>query len=720
MSAATEHPRSSLPPPAEAADGRLDVRAGARAQEIALRFPSCAEGIGADAAAADILMSLGMDDDTVAAARLVSAAYAEGTCADWLVQSFGRGVAALAEGAYRAESVRIGVRSAEALGEKSGRVRANDQGMEALRKMLLAMARDARVVLIVLARRLVVMRGLPQRPEAERRETARETLDLYAPLANRLGIWQLKWELEDLAFRWIEPELYKKIARLLDEKRGDREGYIEVVKRRLVAALGEAGVDAEVTGRPKHIFSIYKKMQRKHLDFTELYDVRALRVLVPQVKDCYTVLGVVHDLWQPISGEFDDYISHPKGNFYRSLHTAVIGPEEKPVEVQIRTHDMHHDSELGIAAHWRYKEGVRQSDRRFEERVAWLRQMLAWKDEIAAGAVAEPDGAEDPIYVLTPQGEVVDLPAGSTPVDFAYRLHTELGHRCRGAKVDGSIVPLTYRLRNAQRIEIVSAKTGGPSRDWLNTDLGYLRSPRALAKVRQWFKQQRFEEDVAHGRSVLDRELHRMGIHEANFEKLAQRLHYDRTEDFLAALGRGELTVRQVDAALESTRAPEADRAPDELPELKPAVGLGPGVSVLGVGNIATTLAKCCKPLRPEPIVGFVTSGRGVVIHRADCGSLGAMRPEQRDRLMAAEWGGGRGLVCATEIVVLAADRRGLLRDVSETMAREKINVTAVNTLSRSDHARMQFTCEVEDATQLSRLLVALRSVPGVLEARRK
>lgn len=720
MSAATEHPDSASPTPTDAAVGNLDARARRRAEETARLFPSCAAAIGVDAAAADILLGLGLDEDTVGAARLVTAAHAEGPCADWLAQSFGRGVAALAEGAYRAESIRIGVKSAEGLADKGARGRGNDHGMEALRKMLLAMARDARVVLIVLARRLVVMRALPQRDETERREIARETLDLYAPLANRLGIWQLKWELEDLAFRWIEPELYKKIARLLDEKRGDREGYIEAIKQRLVAVLADAGVAAEVTGRPKHIFSIYKKMQRKHLDFTELYDVRALRVLVPQVKDCYTVLGVVHDLWQPISGEFDDYISHPKGNFYRSLHTAVIGPEDKPVEVQIRTHDMHHDSELGIAAHWRYKEGLRQADRRFEERVVWLRQMLAWKDEMAAGAVAEPDGTEDPIYVLTPQGEVVDLPAGSTPVDFAYRLHTELGHRCRGAKVDGNIVPLTYRLRNAQRIEIVSAKTGGPSRDWLNTDLGYLRSPRALAKVRQWFKQQRFEEDVAHGRSVLDRELHRMGIHEAKFEKVAQRLHYDRTEDFLAALGRGELTVRQVDAALESERAPEADLAPDELPELKPAVGLGPGVTVLGVGNIATTLAKCCKPLRPELIVGFVTSGRGVVIHRADCTSLAAMRPEQRDRIMSAEWGAGRGLVCATEIILLAADRRGLLRDVSETMAREKINVTAVNTLSRADHARMQFTCEVEDATQLSRLLLALRSVPGVLEARRK
>ena len=339
----------------------------------------------------------------------------------------------------------------------------------------------------------------------------------------------------------------------------------------------------------------------------------------------------------------------------------------------------------------------------------------------AGGAIAEPDGAEDPIYVLTPQGEVVDLPAGATPVDFAYHLHSELGHRCRGAKVDGSIVPLTYRLRNAQRVEIISVKIGGPSRDWLNTDLGYLHSPRALAKVRQWFKQQHFEQDVAHGRSVLDRELHRLGIQEVNFEKLAQRLRFDRTEDFFAALGRGDLTVRQVDAAVERERAPAVQAlAPDRLPELKPSVGLGSGVSVLGIGNIATTLAKCCKPLRPEPIVGFVTSGRGVTIHRADCSSLGAMRPEQRERLMTASWGDGRGLVCATEIMLLALDRRGLLRDVSETMAREKINVTAVNTLSRSDHARMQFTCEVEDAAQLARLLQALKSVPGVLEATRK
>ena len=708
--------------PETVAPGAMPVLAGRAIAQAAEVMDACAgeiaEALRLDIAAAQVLQDTGMDEETVAAAALPAAIRQLGWDDAAVSERFSPSVADLVVGVRRALAIGSVTPSAAA---RAHRERDEEERLEARRKMLLALARDARVVAIVLARRVALMRELPGWTDADaRREVARETMDMFAPLANRLGVWPLKWELEDQAFRWTEPQLYKQIARLLDEKRTDRERYIAELTARLQVEVKAAGVDAQVTGRPKHIYSIFKKMQRKSRGFDALYDVRAVRVLVPEVRDCYTVLGLVHDLWQPISGEFDDYIAHPKGNYYRSLHTAVIGPEGKPVEVQIRTFDMHRDSELGIAAHWRYKEGVKAADRRFEERLAWLRQMLGWRDDLAvAGTLESAPPGEESVYVLTPQGQVIDLPAGSTPVDFAYHVHTDLGHRCRGAKIDGSIVPLTYRLRNAERVEIIAAKQGGPSRDWLNPEHGYLRSPRALAKVRQWFKQQHLEEDIAHGRAIFEREMRSLGVSGQNHEKLAQKLRFARTDELFVALARGEITSRQLETAVDRP-VDEADDQTAIETRLPQRVGDGPGVSVLGVGNIASTLARCCRPLRPEPIVGFVTSGRGVSIHRADCAELRHLRPEQRDRLLQASWGEGDGLVCTAEIVVTAVDRRGLLRDVSEVMAREKINVTAVNTLSRADQANMQFTCEVEDLAQVGRLVQALRSVPGVMAARRK
>ncbi|MDX8399233.1 MAG: bifunctional (p)ppGpp synthetase/guanosine-3',5'-bis(diphosphate) 3'-pyrophosphohydrolase [Gallionellaceae bacterium] len=504
------------------------------------------------------------------------------------------------------------------------------------------MVQDIRVVLIKLAERTQTMRNLANADLEHQQIIARETQGIFAPLANRLGVWQIKWELEDLSLRFLEPQLYKQVAKLLDERRVDREQYIADVLTFLKRELQTANVQAQVSGRPKHIYSIINKMKRKQLEFSELYDVRAVRILVDDMRDCYTVLGLVHNLWQPIPGEFDDYIAQPKSNGYRSLHTAVIGPRDLAIEVQIRTTEMHQHSELGVAAHWRYKEGGK-SDSKFDEKIAWLRQILEWKDDVAdTGDMLEQFKSElfqDHVYVLTPQGKVIDLPKGATPVDFSYTLHTDLGHRTRGAKVDGSIVPLNYKLQNGQRVEILTSKVGSPSRDWLSSNQGYLQSNRARAKVRQWFKMQNFDEDVAQGRTQLDKELHRLGVNSVNQDKLAQRLHFNKLEDLLAAIGRNEITQRQLAIAVQA-------QVPGVLEEVKPAMirtalarTVATGVTVEGVGNLLTRFARCCKPAVPEAIVGYVTRDRGITIHRQDCPAMLRMPEERKDRVLDAEWG---------------------------------------------------------------------------------
>jgi len=598
---------------------------------------------------------------------------------------------------------------------------ANDaQRLEGVRKLLLAMAQDIRVVIVALAERVWLMRSLQQRDPAEQLAVAHQTMDLYAPLANRLGVWHLKWELEDLSLRIIEPDTYKAIAKRLDERLVDRERYIATLIHTLEQQLVAAGIAGAVQGRPKHIYSIVKKMRSKNLNFEGLYDVRAVRVIVQEIRDCYAVLGIVHHLWTPISGEFDDYIARPKGNHYRSLHTAVIGPEGKAVEIQIRTQEMHRDSELGIASHWRYKEGGSRADRRFDERVAWLRQMLEWQKEVAHAAApgAAPAPADEAIYVFTPQGRVIDLPQGATPVDFAYHVHSDLGHRCRGAKVDGAIVPLNQPLQNAQRVEIITVRQGGPSRDWLNPEYGYLKSSRAQAKVRQWFKQQHLEEDIAQGRVILEKALARLGKGQPNVERLASQSGYPRVEDFWVGLSRGDISQRQIELLLEP-QAPPTDE--EVTPTLRRAAETGSeGVLVLGVTNIATFMAKCCKPVPPEPIVGFVTRGRGVSIHRANCRSLAALTTNQWQRMIPASWGKTAHGVFSVDIAVDAVDRQGLLRDISETFTRERINVTAVNTQSRGDRARMRFTVQIDSLDQMARALKALQSVAGVEAAYRQ
>ena len=654
-----------------------------------------------------LLLLQGADPETISAALVSQAIPEKELDLDGVQAAFGPELALLLRGLSRAGRIES--------------LNASGVDLEQLRKMLLAIAEDVRVVLIKLAERVVYLRSLTRSDEALRRAAGRQTLELFSPLANRLGVSEMKWELEDFSFRYTEPELYKKIAQLLDEKRSEREAYIRRVIAQLHSELEAMGISAVIQGRPKHIYSIWRKMRGKNVSFEGLYDIRAVRVIVRNIRECYTVLGVVHDLWTPVEGEFDDYIASPKSNDYKSLHTAVVGPEHKTLEVQIRTDEMHQHSEHGVAAHWRYKEGSR-ADKVFDSKIAWLRQVLAWKQEVLGGS-ASTDAAkrglfEDTIYVLTPQGRVVDLPAGSTPIDFAYHVHTDLGHRCRGAKVDGQMVPLNYKLQNAQRVEIMSTKQGGPSRDWLLPQLGYLASPRAIAKARQWFRHEDHEKDVASGRAVLDKELHRLGATSESHERVANACGFPKLEDFYAALGRGEVTPRQIDIAVRG-EAPPAP--PAAAPLVAPPSGkTSSGVLVLGVNNIATLIAKCCKPVPPDPIIGFITRARGVTVHRQDCVNITSLAENQRDRLMPADWGKtGEEAPFSAEIDVVAIDRQGLLRDISEAISRERINVIAVNTLSRGVHAFMRFTLQVSSADGIQRVLRQVKDVPGVDTARR-
>ncbi len=651
--------------------------------------------------AAAIVAGLKVDVSSVRAAILLGAPSVAGFDAAEFAERFGAEVAQMVIGAARMGAIRAAPDSAG--------MEERDLQAENLRKMLLAMVQDIRVVLVKLAERTQALRFLvgSETASAEARaHAARETLDLFAPLANRLGVWQLKWELEDLSLRALEPEAYERIARLLDERRFDRQHYIESVRGTLKRELAAADIKADVTGRAKHIYSIWNKMRRKGSGIESLYDIRAVRILVESVKDCYAALGVVHNLWTPIPREFDDYIAKPKANDYRSLHTAVIGPEGQPLEVQIRTFDMHRQSEYGVAAHWRYKEDA------VADAGEWLQQ---FKSSLFT----------DTIYVLTPQGKVVDLPRGATPVDFAYAVHTSLGHRCRGAKVDGAMVPLNTVLSSGQRVDIVTVKQGGPSRDWLNPELGYVHSHRARAKVRQWFKAQQVEQTIANGREIVERELARAGLTAVKLEALAAELGFAKLDEFFAAVARSEVNQRALQNAIHAVGRPDSAPAPvaEQASVVKResrAAGAGSGILIVGVDRLMTGLARCCKPAPPDPIVGFVTRGKGISIHRQSCSNIARMRERQPERLMTADWGAPRDEVFAVDVIVEAMDRQGLLRDVSEVFSREKINVTAVNTLSRNLQARMAFTLEVRGLPDLKRALALVRDVPGVLSATRR
>ena len=675
---------------------------------------------------ATILAGLRLDAGAVRAALLIGLPGAGAFDPETGAGKFGADVSALVGGVARMEDIR----ALPATGSAEDRA----AQAERLRKMLLAMVEDIRVVLIKLAERTQALRFIMTRGDEARdlrERTAHEVLELFAPLANRLGVWQLKWELEDLSLRALEPATYKTIARMLDERRLDRSRYIDEVIATLKRELGAAGIHAEVTGRPKHIYSIWNKMQRKQAGIDALYDIRAVRILVDDVKDCYAALGIVHHRWSPLPREFDDYIAKPKANDYRSLHTAVIGPEDKPLEVQIRTFEMHQHSEYGVAAHWRYKEGGQRGMRRdpaFEDRIAWLRQVLDWKDAVADAtewmSAFKSSLFTDTIYVLTPQGRVVDLPRGATPIDFAYAVHTNLGHRCRGARVDGAMVPLSYTLKNGQQVEVVTARQGGPSRDWLNPELGYVHSHRARTKVRQWFKAQQLEATLAQGRAIVERELQRAGATAVNLDAVAGKAGQAKADELFAAVARDEVNLRQLQAAIRAVVTPEAAvptaTEPEVVARASRAEGAGSGIMILGVDRLMTHLARCCKPAPPDPIVGFVTRGKGVTIHRRNCASAARMQEREPERLIAADWGAARDEVFPVDVVLEAIDRQGLLRDVTEVFSREKVNVTAANTLTRNLHVRMAFTLEVKTLDALQRALALVRDVPGVVSAGRR
>lgn len=678
-------------------------------------------------AMADILAELNLDQDSLIAAVLYRAVREGSLELKRVEKDFGQDIAQLIDGVLRMAAI------SRLINPDHRSVGSEEQQLENIRKMLVAMIDDVRVPLIKLAERTFAIRELKDASDERKRRVAKEIFDIYAPLAHRLGIGHIKWELEDLSFRYLEPEAYKEVAQLLDEKRLDRDGYINQVISTLRENLGRMGMgEIEVSGRAKHIYSIWRKMQRKGIDFHEVYDVRAVRILLPQVRDCYAALGVVHSLWKHIPREFDDYIATPKENGYRSLHTAVIGPSGKPIEVQIRTFDMHEEAELGVCAHWTYKEGkASRSDSRYENKIAWLRQVLEWQDDIGdqrLDALAEQINQaihEERIYVFTRDGHVIDMQAGATPLDFAYHIHTEVGHGCRGAKVNGRIVTLSYKLQTGEQVDVMTTRGGQPSRDWMNSALGYLGTTRALAKVRHWFKQQDREGNLAAGRVLLERELSRLNIalSKPALDALAPRFNLRSADDVLVALGGGDLPLTRVAQALHEG-SPQAQHEL-ALPELaikrSRASDSGSEIIIEGVGNLMTHIAGCCRPVPGEPIAGFITQGRGVSIHAKACPDYLRLAQEESARTVNVQWQARDASAYPVDILVRAWDRTGLLRDITALLANEQVNVTGVQTQSdkQDGTATMRLTIEVSGVSKLSKLLARVGQLPNVMEVRR-
>ncbi|HSI55763.1 MAG TPA: bifunctional (p)ppGpp synthetase/guanosine-3',5'-bis(diphosphate) 3'-pyrophosphohydrolase [Ramlibacter sp.] len=677
----------------------------------------------ADAVAA-ILKSMGGSEAMQAASYLVYAVAHLNKPQEVIAKAFGDNYAALAMETNKLVKVQQQARGAE---ESAQLVDDPKAQTENVRKMLLAFSRDLRVVLLRLASRLQTLRWHAACKTVAPPSVAREALNVFAPLANRLGIWQLKWEMEDLAFRFLEPETYKKVAGQLDQKRAEREAYVEQLRATLETELRAQGIHASVAGRPKHIYSIVKKMRGKSLDFEQVFDIRALRVIVPTVDDCYAALSWVHEKFTPLVEEFDDYIAKPKANGYQSLHTIVRDDAGRAIEIQVRTQAMHDHAEHGVAAHWAYKEAGHKgyagvsAGGEYDAKIAVLRQLLAWERDLAGSG----EGLfEDRIYVLTPDAAIVELPQGATAVDFAYTVHTSLGHRCRGARVDGHMVPLNKPLQNGQTVEIVAAKDGGPSRDWLNAELGFLASHRAKAKVRAWFNEQIRHETVARGRESVEKLLQREGKTAMKLEDLATQLGFKSAEDLFAVVGKDEYSLRNIETLL---RPPEAPVQPDDFLLLKKSrnVERSPkgGVLVVGIDSLMTQLAKCCKPAPPDAIGGFVTRGKGVSIHRLDCSNFRELAARSTERMIEVEWGipkADAGAVYPVDVAVEAADRQGLLRDISEVFAKEKMNVIGVQTQSVKGTAWMTFTVEVADSGRLNKVLGIVGEVNGVRWAKRR
>ncbi|MBU1330025.1 MAG: GTP diphosphokinase [Gammaproteobacteria bacterium] len=672
---------------------------------------------------AEILADLRLDQDSLVAAVIYRGVREGKITLAAVHQRFGPVVAKLIEGVLRMAAISASLNPRDSL------VLGSQAQVDNLRKMLVAMVDDVRVALIKLAERTCAIRAVKEADEEKRQRVAREVFDIYAPLAHRLGIGHIKWELEDLSFRYLEPEQYKQIAKLLHERRLDREHYINEVMGQLRAELEATGIKPDLSGRAKHIYSIWRKMQRKGLQFSQIYDVRAVRVLVPEVRDCYTALGIVHTLWRHIPKEFDDYIANPKENGYRSLHTAVLGPEGKVLEVQIRTQAMHEEAELGVCAHWRYKgTDVKAGSNHYEEKISWLRQVLEWHEELGdIGGLAEQlrvDIEPDRVYVFTPDGHAIDLPKGATPLDFAYRVHTEIGHNCRGAKINGRIVPLNYSLQTGEQVEIITSKHGTPSRDWLNSNLGYVTTSRARAKIVHWFKLQDRDQNVAAGKTQLERELSRLALPPVDFEKLAEKANLKTSEDLFASLGAGDLRLAHLVNLAQQLVEP--DRANEQL-ELIPrkAQGFKPGkrgdIQIQGVGNLLTQMAGCCQPLPGDPIVGYITLGRGVSIHRQDCAAVLQLSGREPERIIQVSWGPVPVQTYPVDIIIRAYDRSGLLRDVTQMLLNERLNVLAVNTRSNKEDntASMSLTVEIPGLDALGRLLGRISQLPNIIEARR-
>ncbi|MFZ5562264.1 MAG: GTP diphosphokinase [Pseudomonadota bacterium] len=702
---------------------RVDRENSATANAWSARTSSFLTGL----AMADILADLRLDQESLVAAVLYRSVREGKTAQETVAKEFGPDIAHLIEGVLRMAAI------SQVINPQKSQFAESQQQLDNVRKMLVAMIDDVRVALIKLAERTFAIREVKDATPERRQRVAREIFDIYAPLAHRLGIGHIKWELEDLSFRYLEPEAYKQIAQLLDEKRLQRDEYIQNVIRSVKEMLARMGLEAEVSGRAKHIYSIWRKMQRKKISFNEVYDVRAIRILVPEVRDCYAALGVVHSLWKHIPREFDDYIATPKENGYRSLHTAVIGPAGKPLEVQIRTFGMHEEAELGVCAHWHYKEGTRGGkDAGYEGKIAWLRQVLEWHEDMGESQLE--DFAEqlnhaihdERIYVFTRDGHVIDMQSGATPLDFAYHVHTELGHSCRGAKVNGRIVPLSYKLQTGEQVEIMATKGGTPSRDWLSPSLGYLNTSRAQAKVRHWFKLQDRDKNIVEGRALLDREFERLALPlpRQALDHIAPRLNLRSGEDVLAGLGAGDIRASQVihllGGRVDGTGSQQELLPEDLVGRSRRDLGKSP-VIIEGVGNLLTQFANCCKPLPGEPIVGYVTQGRGVSVHSRGCPEFLHLQAEEPARVIGVQWNQSERTVYPVDIHIRAWDRTGLLRDITGVLANEHVNVTGVQTRSdKSDGtATMLITVEVGSLNALGRLLAKIAQQPNVIEARR-
>ena len=678
-------------------------------------------------AVASILAEMNMDGETIAAGLLHDVVEDSEVTIEALRTEFGSTVAKLVDGVTKLKNLPI--KNVSPVGD-SRRTSTVNREMEYIRKMLLTMGDDVRVVIVKLADRLHNMRTLGYMPQHKQLGVARETMDIFAPLANRLGIWQMKWELEDLSFRYLNPEAYRSIAKALDEQRGDREQYVARTKDNLIKELNKSHISkVTIAARPKHIFSIYNKMTKKDLPLEQIYDVRGLRVLVDSLEECYLTLGIVHNLWRPIPNEFDDYIANPKDNFYRSLHTAVHDDEGKTVEVQIRTWEMHEDAEYGIAAHWRYKEGDNQHDQAFEQRLSYLRRLMEFGPEVNDASqfvdTVKSEVFQDRVYSVTPNGDIIDLPVGATPIDFAYHIHTDVGDRCRGAKINGRLVPLNYKLKMGDQVEILTAKRGGPSMDWLNPDLDYAVTNRARTKIRHWLRKQNRDKHITMGREVLERELKRLGVlDKVTFESVARLLHFDKLEDFMAAIGAGDVTGSQIsNRVLEDERRKAAETV-SEADLLKPrsrptGTNITKGVSIMGAGGLLVNLARCCSPMPGDDIVGYITRGRGVTVHRRDCPNIIAMRDVER--LIDVSWGTAdeeQRYIVPVEVV--AFDREGLLREISTIIADQKVNISSIEVTTRQHIATLHLQLEIANNQQLTRILAKIELIRSVVEARRR